>query len=215
MFSSSERIFWRRSPVIAVSAAGSDSSIWRTDVRDRSLTRISDASEALGSGLPISRPSSPSVWSTMWISFRSYSRSMVGSNSSRGPTIKARVIGTGLNIQGTLELLNQKVNRAFQVPVRLSQELGGAFPTGSEDRLRLKGRRAIGLAQDVFVTRLRLAPQALAELERVSPRVPEDLLPLRLRQGFRASNLAFGSLDFMESFLFLHARTVGENWARV
>src|SRR3989442_14631265 len=89
---------------------------------DRSLTRISDASEAVGGGRPIPWPSSPSRLSTMCTSLRPYRPSTVASRFSRGPTIKARVIGTGLRIQGTLDLLNQAVDRPLQVRLGLGLE---------------------------------------------------------------------------------------------
>src|SRR5207247_6852883 len=83
------------------------------------------------------------------------------------------------------------------------------FRPGGQDCLRLLRGRSIGFAEDFFVPFLGLAPQALAELERLSPRVPEDPLPLRCRAFLRASNLTFRGLDSLESFLFLHARTSG------
>src|SRR5256885_5106648 len=128
---------------------------------DRSFTRISDASEAVGRGRPISRPSSPSRWSTMCTSLRPYRRSTVASRFSRGPTIKARVIGTGLGIQGTLELLYETVDRPFQVRLGLGLQGVRISPPRREDLFRLARDRGLRLVNDFRVASFRLAAQLL------------------------------------------------------
>src|SRR6266571_1357821 len=130
---------------------------------DRSLTRISDASEAVGRGLPISRPSSPSRWSTMWTSLRPYRLSTVASRFSRGPTIKARVIGTGLGIQGTFELLNQAVDRPFQIRVGFGLQGVRLSPPRGEDFLCLARDRSLRLVKDFHMASFGLAAQLFSQ----------------------------------------------------
>src|SRR5213594_3143169 len=178
---------------------------------DRSLTRISDASEAVGRGRPISRPSSPSRWSTMCTSLRPYRPSTVASRFSRGPTIKARVIGTGLGIQGTFELLNQPVNRSFQIRVGFGLEGVRLAPPCGEDLLRFAGDRGLRLVNDFRMTPFGLAPQLVSQLERLATGVPEDPLAFRQDGLLHPADLALGRLDFLESFLFPHVRTSGDN----
>src|SRR2546427_6583390 len=178
---------------------------------DRSLTRISEASEAVGRGRPISRPSSPSRWSTMCTSLRPYRCSTVASRFSRGPTIKARVIGTGLGIQGTLELLNQAVDRPFQVYVGLGlQDVRLSLPRG-EDYLRLARDGGLRLVNDFRVPSFGLAAQLFSQLERLPSGVAEDPLAFRQDGLLHPADLALGGLYFLESFLFPHVRTSGDN----
>src|SRR3989449_1893551 len=178
---------------------------------DRSLTRISDASEAVGRGRPISRPSSPSRWSTMCTSLRPYRLSTVASRFSRGPTIKARVIGTGLGIQGTLELLNQAVDRPFQVCIGLGLQDVGVSPPRGEDLLRLARDCRLRLVNDFRVASFGLAAQLFSQLERLSSGVAEDALTLGQDGLLHPADLALRRLDFLESFLFPHVRTSGDN----
>src|SRR2546425_5543989 len=129
---------------------------------DLSLTRISDASEAVGRGRPISRPSSPSRWSTMCTSLRPYRLSTVASRLSRGPTIKARVIGTGLGIQGTFELLNEAVDGPFQVFVGLGFQEVRISPPRRENLLRLARDCGLHLVNYFCVASFGLAAQLFA-----------------------------------------------------
>src|SRR5207244_4246436 len=59
----------------------------------------------------------------MCTSLRPYRLSTVASRFSRGPTIKARVIGTGLGIQGTLELNISEEDAAKKKTQALLQDL--------------------------------------------------------------------------------------------
>jgi len=61
------------------------------------------------------------------------------------------------------------------------------------------------------MTTFGVASQFFAELERLAPGVPEDSLTLRQDRLFRPSDLALRGFDFLESFLFPHVRTSGEN----
>ena len=59
-------------------------------------------------------------------------------------------------------------------------------------------------AEDLLVPRLRLLTERLTQLERLSPGVPEDSLPLRQDGFLGPPDLALRVLDSLESFLLLH-----------
>src|SRR3989449_11532600 len=211
MLSSRARFFWRTSPMTGSTPSASLSLIWSTEAIERSFTRTSDASAAVSSGLPIARSSSPSLWSTMCRTLSAYSFSTMASRSFRGPTIKARVIGTGLSIQGPFEPLNQAIDRAFEIRRGLRLHRVCRVAARGEDGLRLAGRDRFRLPEDLRVPGLGLTSQRLAELECLAPRIPQDSVPLDQDGLFRTPDLTLGGLDFLESFLLSHAGTSGDN----
>src|SRR2546425_12983995 len=135
----------------------------------------------------------------------------MASRSFRGPTIKARVIGTGLSIQGPFEPLNQPFDRAFEIPRGLRPNRVCLVATRGEDGFRLTGHDRLCLLEDLRVPSLGLASQRLAELECLAPRVPQNSVSLDKDGLFRTPDLTLGSLDFLESFLLSHAGTAGAN----
>src|SRR5437867_654734 len=95
----------------------------------------------------------------MCTSLRPYRLSTVVSRFSRGHTIKARVIGTGLGIQGTLELFNQAVDCPLQVRFGLGLQDVRLPPPRGEDLLRLARERGLRFVNDLRVASFRLAVQ--------------------------------------------------------
>src|SRR3990170_2803600 len=129
---------------------------------------------------------------------------MASSIWSRGPTTRARVIGTGLSIQGTLELLDEPLDRTFNVRVGLRRQ-GGRLPAAPfEERCLLLREGALRFLQDLLVSLLRLDPEHVLELQGLPARGAED--PLLLREGLvlRPSDPVLDVLDAVESLLPLH-----------
>src|SRR2546427_475657 len=86
----------------------------------------------------------------------------MASRSFRGPTIKVRVIGTGLSIQGPFEPLNQAIDRAFEIRRGLRLHRVCRVAARGEDGLRLAGRDRFCLLEDLRVPSLGLTSQRLA-----------------------------------------------------
>src|SRR2546425_11444354 len=135
----------------------------------------------------------------------------MASRSFRGPTIKARVIGTGLSIRGPFDPLNQPFDCAFEIRRGLRPHRVCRVATRGEDGFRLTGRDRLCLLEDLRVPSLGLASQRLAELECLAPRVPQNSVSLDKDGRFRTADLALGGLAFLESFLLSHAGTSGDN----
>src|SRR2546428_14081546 len=98
--------------------------------------------------------------------------------SFRGPTIKARVIGTGLSIQGPFEPLNQAIDRAFEIRRGLRLHRVCRVAARGEDGLRLAGRDRFCLLEDLPLPSPGLTLQRLAGLECLPRRIPQNLVPL-------------------------------------
>src|SRR3990170_502110 len=129
---------------------------------------------------------------------------MTSSIRSRGPTIKARVIVTGLSIQRTLELLDEPVDRAVDVRIGLATEVRGAPAARREQPLLLLRDRRFGGLEDRIPAVLGLRPERVPELQRLPPRGPEDPLPLREDLVLGTPDLVLHFLDSLEGFLLLH-----------
>src|SRR5437879_10003114 len=124
----------------------------------------------------------------------------MASRSFRGPTTKARVIGTGLSIQGPFEPLNQPFDRVFEIHRGLPPHRVCIVATGGEDGFRLAGRDRFGLLEDLRVPSLGLASQRLAALESLAPRTPQTSDPLPCDGPSRSPNRPLRGLHVVASF---------------
>src|SRR3990172_11515451 len=129
---------------------------------------------------------------------------MTPSSASRGPTRRARVIGVGLSMEGTLEPLDQPLDRAVHVRIGHRPERGGFRPAVGEDAFFRARDRRLRLAQDRLPTLLRLGPKAVSKFKRLLACVPESPLALGLGPLPGPSDLFLDGLDSMESFLLVH-----------
>src|SRR3989442_15673921 len=102
----------------------------------------------------------------------------MASRSFRGPTIKARVIGTGLSIQGPFEPLNQPFDCAFEIRRGLRPHRVCLVATRGEDGFRLTGGAGPCLLEVLRVRILGLPSQRLAALECLAPGAPQNSVRL-------------------------------------
>src|SRR3990172_8892960 len=128
---------------------------------------------------------------------------MTGSSWSRGPTTRTLLIGSGLSIEGTLELPHHEVRRCVDV-LRAGDLEGLRLPPPlREDRLALLRQFLLRLAEDRGRPLVRLAPVAFLEVERLATGLPDDPVSLARRGLFHRADLALRLLDFTERFRFV------------
>src|SRR5439155_24818294 len=131
---------------------------------ERNFPRLSDRSAAWGNGLPMGRGASSPWWSTMWRSCIEWRTSIVALSFSRGPTIRALDIRSGLNMEGTLEFLENMIDCAVDVCPSDRGDLRGFRPPRGHDPFSFRGECGLRPTQYLAVARLRLLPHLLAEI---------------------------------------------------
>src|SRR3990172_6316399 len=120
----------------------------------------------------------------MCTSWLRWSASIAPSIWSLGPTTRTRDIGSGLSIEGTLELGHHELHGPLDV--RHSRRA---------KRVRRPDHRRGALVG--------LPTEPLLELQALPPSVADDAVPLARRRLFHLADLGLRALDFFERFRFV------------
>src|SRR5437870_10127507 len=138
---------------------------------------------------------------------------MTDSSFSRGPTISARAIRSGLSTQGTSKTSEDEFNGLVDVRLAASRDSSCLFAGHGEHPVALGCDAGLRGGQDVAVPSLRLLAERVHHIERVAARLAQGQLSLPFCGLLRCPILSFRFLDSQERFRFAHMGTVRENWA--
>src|SRR2546422_5393856 len=96
--------------------------------------------------------------------------SIVGGSLSRGPTMRALDIRSGLSMKGTLELAEDVLHGPLDIRPSHRGGLGRLSTPRGQNPLPLRNEAGLRLLDDLAVADFRLLPKFLTELESLSPR---------------------------------------------